>query len=181
MVMLPEPLARCVEAVKQTSPAARVVLPSPAGTPFNQRKAEELAQAPELIFVCGRYEGIDQRFIDGFVDEEISLGDYILMGGEVPVMAILESIIRLIPEVLGNETSIMHESFCVTHHGSLLLEAPQFTKPAQFRGSPVPEVLVSGNHKKVAEWRHEQSLALTKQRRPELLKMDPSTGKRTQL
>ena len=169
MVMRPEPV---YEAVRSRGAAAenetlRRILVTPQGRPFDQAKARELAGRPEnLLFICGRYEGFDER-IRALADEEISGGDYIALGGEVVAMAIIESVTRLIPGVLGNPRSIEEASFS----GDGLaggLEYPQYTRPAEFEGMRVPEVLVSGNHEAIARWRKEQAALRTRQRRPEL-------------
>ncbi len=163
MVMKPEPIVAAIESAKKKLPDAKVILLSPSGEPFTQHKAKKLSSLPELILLCGRYEGIDQRAIDLVVDEEISIGDYVLMGGEIPAMALIEAVTRLIPGILGNEESILHESFA-----DGLLEAPHYTRPAEFRGAGVPEVLLSGDHKEIKLWRAEQGLKLTQSRRPDL-------------
>jgi len=153
MVMLPEPLVAAIEAVKQRDPRTWVVLLSPSGARFDQHKAQELAQRPSVTFVCGRYEGIDQRVIDLAIDEEISVGDFVVMGGEVPAMLVVEASLRLRPGVLHNAESVSHESFSPDLDGGSLVEAPQYTRPETFRGLAVPEVLLSGNHKAIADWR----------------------------
>ncbi|MCB0338710.1 MAG: tRNA (guanosine(37)-N1)-methyltransferase TrmD [Bdellovibrionales bacterium] len=168
MVFKPEPLAKAIESAKLKLPDAQVVLMTPSGERLCQKLAVEFSSASELILVCGRYEGIDQRVIELLIDREISIGDYILMGGELPAMVLLEAITRLIPGVLGNQESTCTESFSVSD-GHQLLEAPHFTKPAIFRGIAVPEVLTSGNHKEIEKWRHDQSLAKTKRIRPDLM------------
>jgi tRNA (guanine37-N1)-methyltransferase len=168
MVMLPEPLAAAIEDAKKRLPKARVVLMSAAGRRFDQRKAYELSRQPELILVCGRYEGVDQRVVDLLVDEELSMGDYVLMGGEVPAMAVLEAAVRLVGDVVGNAESIEHESFGPPADPKGLLEAPQYTRPPVFRGVAVPEVLLSGNHRDIDAWRSEQSRARTAKIRPDL-------------
>jgi tRNA (guanine37-N1)-methyltransferase len=164
MVMKPEPLVAAIEAARGRQPSARVVLLSPQGRRFDQRKAQELAAAAALILVCGRYEGVDERVLR-WVDEELSLGDFILGGGEVAALAVIEAVARLVPGVLGNELSAQAESFS----GEGLLEGPQYTRPPEFRGLKVPEILLSGDHAKIAEWRREQSVARTRERRPDLL------------
>ncbi|MBN8549425.1 MAG: tRNA (guanosine(37)-N1)-methyltransferase TrmD [Deltaproteobacteria bacterium] len=164
MLMKPEPLCRAIEDSKSRLPSAKVILLSASGETFTQRKALELSHCSEIILVCGRYEGIDQRVIDLLVDEEISIGDYVLMGGEVPAMVLIEACTRLVSGVVGNEESIETESFRSTDE-SAQLEAPQYTRPAEFRGHKVPEVLLSGNHKKIAEWRLQESKKLTSKRR----------------
>lgn len=166
MLMKPDPLARAIEDAKARLPAARVILLSASGKTLTQAIAGELSTLPELILICGRYEGVDQRVIDLFVDEELSIGDYVLMGGEVPAMVVLEACTRLISGVVGNEESIEHESFRSADPASQL-EAPQYTRPPEFRGRKVPEVLLSGNHKKISEWRQAESKKLTTLRRPD--------------
>jgi len=167
MVMKPEPLVAAIEALageKGASRKARVILLSPRGRRLDQERVEALAKDEHLVLVCGRYEGVDQRVIDLAVDEEISIGDYVLCGGEVAAMAIIEATTRLLPGVLGNPESTEWESF---RNG--LLEGPQYTRPAEFRGRGVPEVLLSGDHGKVAAWRRAQAKAETRERRPDLL------------
>jgi len=170
MVMMAEPLVKAIESVKLRAPKAHSVLLTPGGMVFNQRKAEELSERQSLIFICGRYEGVDQRAIELAVDEEISIGDYVLMGGEIPAMVVLEAAVRLMDDVIGNKDSLKEESFSIRQENSLLLEAPQYTKPAEFRGLRVPEVLLSGDHQKIAAWRREQALQRTRKMRPDLLK-----------
>ena len=165
MVMKPEPLVSAIEAAKAREPAAHVVLMSPQGRRFDQRKAQELAQRGKLILVCGRYEGVDERVLP-FVDEEISLGDFVMTGGEFAALAIIDAMARLVPGVLGNAESPLSESFA----GEGLLEGPQYTRPPDFRGHKVPEILLSGDHAKIAAWRREQALHRTRDRRPDLLK-----------
>jgi len=165
MVMKPEPLVAAIEAAKEREPKARVVLLSPQGAPFEQRKAEQLAGHGALVLVCGRYEGVDERVLR-WVDEEISLGDFVLNGGEVAALALIEAMARLVPGVLGNALSTHAESFS---GGDGLLEGPQYTRPPEFRGLRVPEVLLSGDHEKIARWRKEQAVARTRERRPDLL------------
>lgn len=164
MVMRPEPWGLALDALGP----GHLVVPSPAGTPFTQKQAHELAAEPHLIFACGRYEGIDQRVLDwaGSVMpvSEVSLGDYVLFGGEVAVLVIMEAVVRLLPGVLGNADSLVEES-----HADGLLEAPLYTKPPEWRGLAVPEILRSGDHGKIARWRREQSIARTTERRPDLL------------
>jgi tRNA (guanine37-N1)-methyltransferase len=164
MVMKPEPLVAAIEAARQRQPGARVVLLSPQGAPFAQRKAQEMAGRGALVLVCGRYEGVDERVL-GWVDEEISLGDFVLNGGEIAALAVIEAVARLVPGVLGNELSTQAESFSAEG----LLEGPQYTRPPEFRGLKVPEVLLSGDHGKIARWRKEQAVARTRERRPDLL------------
>ncbi|MBI4383985.1 MAG: tRNA (guanosine(37)-N1)-methyltransferase TrmD [Nitrospinae bacterium] len=165
MVMNVEPIANALEAVKKDRPNARTVLMSPAGSRFDQKKAWELSREEELIVVCGRYEGVDERVALHFVDEEISIGDYVLSGGEVPALAVIEAVSRLVPGVVGDENSLKEESF-----SSSLLEYPQYTRPRDFRGLKAPEVLVSGDPKKIREWQCAQALEKTSRRRPDLMK-----------
>ena len=164
MVMKPEPLVAAIEAARKRQPGARVVLMSPQGRRVDQQKAVELSQRDALILVCGRYEGVDERVMP-WVDEELSLGDFVLTGGELAALAVVDAVARLSPGVLGNELSAQSESFA----GEGLLEGPQYTRPPEFRGLKVPDVLLSGDHGKIAQWRREQALARTKERRPDLL------------
>jgi tRNA (guanine37-N1)-methyltransferase len=163
MVMLAEPLVRAIEDAKVRLPEARVILLSPAGRRFDQRKAHELSKLNSLIFVCGRYEGIDQRVMDLAIDEELSIGDFVVMGGEVPAMMVLEASLRLRPDVISNSESISFESFSPDIEDGTLVEYPQYTRPEEFRGKRVPEILLQGNHKAIAEWRLEQSKQKTKE------------------
>ena len=163
MVMKPEPLVAAIEAAREALPGARVVLLSPQGARFDQRKAEELAAVERLVLVCGRYEGIDERVL-AYVDEELSLGDFVLQGGEVAALAVIEAAARLVPGVLGNRESAALESFA----GEALLEGPQYTRPPEFRGAGVPEALLSGDHARIARWRRRQALLRTRERRPDL-------------
>lgn len=166
MVMRPEPWGEALDSLVGDDTV--IIVPSPAGTVFSQPLARELSGACHLVFACGRYEGIDQRVIDHFSTRvpvrEVSLGDYVLNGGEVATMAMIEAITRLIPGMVGNPDSLAEES-----HEDGLLEYPSYTKPQEWRGLTVPEVLLSGHHAKIAEWRHEQQLARTRERRPDLL------------
>jgi tRNA (guanine37-N1)-methyltransferase len=161
MVMMAEPLIKAIEAAKCRLPEAKVILLSPGGPRFNQNKANELSKLDSLIFVCGRYEGIDQRVIDLVVDEELSIGDFVVMGGEVPAMLVLEACLRLRPDVIHNEESIAFESFSPGLGDGTLVEAPQYTRPEEYRGLRVPQVLLSGNHKAIAEWRLQESKVKT--------------------
>jgi tRNA (guanine37-N1)-methyltransferase len=174
MVMKPEPLSKAIEAARRSNPGAPVLLLSPAGTPFSQSKAVELSRLPGLILVCGRYEGVDERVIESAIDGQISIGDYVLMGGEIPAMVVIEATTRLVKDVIGNASSIEEESFAGRDDGPRLLEAPHYTRPPKFAGRAVPEVLLSGNHQKIAAWRREQSLTRTKARRPDLLLKETS-------
>ena len=164
MVMKPEPIFECIEALKKKSPKAWVILTTPSGKPLKQKMAWDLSKKKHLILICGHYEGVDERVRDHLVDEEISLGDFVLTGGEIPAMAIVDAVTRLIPGVLGNADSIQHESF---QEG--LLEYPHYTRPRVFRTFSVPEVLFSGDHKKVDRWRKEQAKIRTHERRPDLM------------
>ena len=169
MVMKPEPIARAILAAQERLPGAPVIALIPAGKPFTQQKAREYSQVGSLILLCGRYEGIDERVIDRYVDEEISIGDYVLMGGEVPAMVIIEAATRLVDSVIGNAESLQSESFNEESAGQLL-EAPQYTRPPHFEGLGIPDALLSGDHARIKKWREEQSLIRTKQRRPDLIK-----------
>jgi tRNA (guanine37-N1)-methyltransferase len=166
MVMRPEPWGAALDAL--AADGARLVVPTPVGAPFTQAAAHELAAARHLIFACGRYEGIDQRVLDHAATRmpvtEVSIGDYVLFGGEVAVIVILEAVTRLLPGVLGNAESLTEES-----HAAGLLEAPVYTKPAEWRGLGVPEVLRSGDHGRIARWRRDESLLRTARRRPDML------------
>lgn len=155
------------------SQMSNVLLMSASGTPFKQAKAQELSKLDHLIIICGHYEGVDQRFIDKYVDEEISIGDYVLTGGEVPAMVIADSVVRLLPGVLGKPEATKDESFSnytLYPKPYTLLEYPQYTRPEVFEGKQVPPVLLSGNHQKIAEWRETKSLKKTKKVRPDLIK-----------
>jgi tRNA (guanine37-N1)-methyltransferase len=165
MVLRVDCVAAAMEALDERigSPSRRVLM-SPQGVPFTQRTAERWAGAPSLTFICGRYEGFDER-VRGLVHEEASLGDFIMTGGEVAAMAMMEACVRLLPGVLGNAESVLEESFSLAGG----LEYPQYTRPVEFRGQAVPEILRSGNHAKVAAWREEQARERTEQRRPDLV------------
>ncbi|VXB27623.1 tRNA(m1G37)methyltransferase [Aeromicrobium sp. 9AM] len=167
MVMKAEPWGEALDALATDS--AVIVVPTPSGTPFTQRMAERLSAEEHLVFACGRYEGIDQRVIDHAAGrwrvEEVSLGDFVLNGGEVAALAMIEAVVRLIPGFMGNPESLVEES----HGDDGLLEYPVYTKPANWRGLDVPEILLSGNHAAIAAWRREQALERTRQRRPDLL------------
>ena len=167
MVMQVEPVVECVEAVQKTGEIpGNLIMLTPTGKPLNQRLVEELVQRPRHILLCGRYEGFDQRVVDILNPLEISIGDYILNGGEVGAMALIDSMIRLVPGVLGDEQSSQDDSFST---GNRLLEFPHYTRPRDFRGHSVPEVLLSGDHGAIAQWRQEQSLQRTRERREDLL------------
>lgn len=164
MVMMPQPLYHAIQHAKKDAPEAKVLLTSPRGKPFNQQTAHRLCRENHLVIVCGHYEGVDERIIDSCVDEEISIGDYILTGGELPAMIIIDTVVRLLPGVLGSSASLEEESF-----ERSLLEYPQYTRPAQFMGMKVPEVLLSGNHSEIDKWRRMKALEITLHRRPDLL------------
>lgn len=168
MVLMPQPIFDAVDYLKkQVDPNAlppRIILMTPQGDRYTQKHAEELAQEDHLIFLCGHYEGYDERIREHLVTDELSIGDYVLTGGELAAMVIIDSVVRLLPGALGNDVSAVTDSF-----SSGLLEHPQYTRPADFRGHKVPEVLLSGNHAKIEEWRKEESLIRTKERRPDLL------------
>lgn len=163
MLLRPEPLFAALEKIHTET--SRVLLMSPAGRRFDQATAERLAKSDHLVFISGHYEGVDQRVVDHWVDEEISLGDYVLTNGAIAAVVVMDAIVRLLPGVLGDDLSAVEETFGPTG----LLEAPHYTKPAEFRGMKVPDILLSGNHGKIAQWRAEQALERTKQRRPDLL------------
>jgi tRNA (guanine37-N1)-methyltransferase len=160
MVMKPEPIFHAVEAVYQGGP---IILLSPQGRPFTQQIARELSQEPRLSLLCGHYEGIDERVIQHLITDEISLGDYVLTGGELAAMIIVDATCRLIPGVLGGEESTLEES-----HSNNLLEYPQYTRPPEFRGWSVPDILLSGHHANIARWRRKEALRRTRARRPDL-------------
>lgn len=162
MVMMCEPLFKAIESVKQEN--SKIFYMSPRGKVFNQAMAREMSTYEHIVLLCGHYEGIDQRVIDYFNIEELSIGDYVLTGGELPAMVVADSIIRLIPGVIREESK-MEESFSEN-----LLEYNQYTRPAEFKGMKVPEVLLSGHHKNIEEWRKKESLEITKKNRPDLLK-----------
>jgi tRNA (guanine37-N1)-methyltransferase len=170
MVMRVDCLVACMESLDQDRDGggrAHRVLLTPQGQPLNQARLHDLAALPALMLVCGRYEGFDER-VRSFVDQEISLGDFVLAGGEVAAMAVIEGVARLLPGVLGNEASITEESYSAANGG--LLEYPQYTRPPEFRGQKVPEVLAGGNHAEIARYRQAESQARTRQRRPDLLR-----------
>ncbi|MBT8208155.1 MAG: tRNA (guanosine(37)-N1)-methyltransferase TrmD [Acidimicrobiia bacterium] len=160
MVMMAEPLAQAVESVEE--PGHRVLFAA-AGSPLKQEDLDRWAGIEHLVLVCGRYEGVDERFADSMVDEEVSIGDYVLLGGEAAALAVIEGVVRLVPGVLGNPESVVGESY---RDG--LLEEPQFTRPAEWRGIAVPDVLVSGNHGEIDAWRRRQREERTRSRRPDL-------------
>jgi tRNA (guanine37-N1)-methyltransferase len=164
MVMKPEPIFTAVESVLGSPPACPVILLTPQGRVFRQAVAEELAQQPHLALLCGRYEGIDERVRQHLVTDEISIGDYVLSGGELPALVLIDAITRLIPGALGDPEGAWDDS-----HATGLLEYPHYTRPPEFRGWGIPEVLLSGDHARIARWRRQQALLRTRQRRPDLL------------
>jgi len=164
MVMKAEPIARAIESAKSQNPSARTVYLTPQGKPLNQDLARGLSTHLHLILLCGRYEGVDERVRELFIDEEISIGDYILTGGELAAMVLIDTVSRFIPGVLGSDRSAEEDSFF-----NSLLEYPQYTRPSNFRGSCVPEVLLSGNHSAISQWRRKEALRRTSLRRPDLL------------
>ncbi|AQP46599.1 tRNA (guanosine(37)-N1)-methyltransferase TrmD [Tessaracoccus aquimaris] len=177
MVMKPEPWGEALDALEGLSDAPMtIVVPTPAGRPFDQALAYDLAGRSRLVFACGRYEGIDQRVIDHCRDRyevvEVSLGDYVLNGGEVAALAVIEAVVRLLPGVIGNPDSLLEESH--SEGNEQLLEYPNYTKPAVWREREVPEVLLSGNHALIAKWRRERAMERTRERRPDLLEGDIS-------
>jgi tRNA (guanine37-N1)-methyltransferase len=163
MVMKPEPVFAAVESLGEGP--RRVILLSPAGRRLNQALARELAKEPWLVLISGRYEGVDERVVEGLPAEEISIGDYVLSGGEIPALVLLEAVTRLVPGVVGSEESLERESF---EEGTL--DHPHYTRPSEFRGMRVPDVLLSGNHAEVERWRREAALEKTRRNRPDLLK-----------
>ncbi len=164
MVMKVEPIARAIEAAMSENPSARTVYLTPQGKPLNQDLARKLSAQYHLILLCGRYEGVDERVRELFIHEEISIGDYVLTGGELAAMVLIDAVSRFIPGVLGSDRSAEEDSFFDS-----LLEYPQYTRPSDFRGSCVPEVLLSGNHSAVSQWRRKEALKRTSLRRPDLL------------
>ena len=165
MVLKPEPMFRAVEAIaKESGPPRAIVLVSPHGRAFNQAEAARLAALDRVTILCGRYEGIDDRVREGLATEELSIGDYVLSGGELPALVVVDAVARLIPGVVGDEDSVAGDSF-----SRGLLDFPHFTRPAEYRDLKVPEVLVSGHHGEIRKWRKRRALELTLDRRPELL------------
>jgi tRNA (guanine37-N1)-methyltransferase len=163
MVFKPEPVFKAIESLKNAG--GIVILPEPQGEIFTQRIAEELASMEQLIFICARYEGIDERIRENVVDREISVGDFVTMGGELPALLMVESISRFVPGVVGDLQSLMSDSF-----QNSLLDFPHYTRPSEFRNQRVPEILLSGNHEQIRRWRRKMSLQRTLQRRPDLLR-----------
>lgn len=171
MVMTCQPIYDCYESIVNNIPEGsktRVIYMSPKGRMFSHSVAEELSQYDNLIFLCGHYEGVDQRVIDGIVDEEISIGDYVVTGGEIPACIVIDAVSRLIPGVLASSECYEGESVA-----SGILEYPQYTKPREFRGREVPEILLSGDHAKIDRWRLEEAVRITRERRPDMLALHP--------
>lgn len=164
MVMKVEPIDRALAAILPDRSEGLVILMTPQGEPFSQRRAEELASRPRLVLLCGHYEGVDERVREHLVDRELSIGDYVLTGGELAAMVVVDAVSRLIPGVLGNDASAAEDSFSTG-----ILEHPHYTRPATYRGWPVPEVLLSGNHAEIEAWRRTEALKRTLARRPDLL------------
>ena len=166
MLMKAEPIALCFEEIcRQTGERPHFVYMSPQGKTLNQQRLKELADIKNICVLCGHYEGVDQRLLDSFIDEEISIGDYVLTGGEIPAMVFCDALCRMVPGVLTNNECFTEES-----HYNGLLEYPQYTKPSEWRGIEVPDVLLSGHHANIEKWRKEKSLEVTAQKRPDLLK-----------
>lgn len=175
MVMQAQPIYDAYQSIAEKAQGARVVYMTPQGRPFTQRIAEELSKEENLVFLCGHYEGIDERIIEEIVTDEISLGDFVLTGGELAAITIIDAVSRLVPGVLGKEDSFADESF-----SDGLLEYPQYTRPPVFHGKEVPEILLSGHHANIAKWRREQSLIRTVKKRPDLLETAELTAKERQ-
>ncbi|WP_336045849.1 tRNA (guanosine(37)-N1)-methyltransferase TrmD [Solibacillus ferritrahens] len=175
MVLKPEPMFNAVEAITEGR-KPRVILMCPQGERFTQKKAEELAKEEDLVFLCGHYEGYDERIRQYLVTDEISIGDFVLTGGELPAMTVIDAVVRLLPGVLGQEDSHIQDSFSTG-----LLEHPHYTRPADFRGMKVPDILLSGNHAKIDAWREEQSFVRTLERRPDLFDALELTDKQLKL
>ena len=176
MVMLVEPLAQAIKAAQAANASASVIHLSPRGTPLTHGKVMQLSQQQGLILLASRYEGIDERLLDTLVDEEISIGDYVLSGGELPAMALIDAVVRQLPGVLGDADSAIEDSFV-----NGLLDCPHYTRPEVYEEKSVPEVLLSGNHAKIREWRLKQSLLLTREKRPDLLAARPLTKEEARL
>ena len=170
MVMKPEPLFKAIEAVRGGKSDRSVVLLSPQGQLFSQVLAEEFSRKPGLVLVCGRYEGVDERVVEHLVDAEVSIGDYILSGGEIPAMVVVDAVTRLIPGALGCEQSAERESFSHGSQWTGMLDHPHYTRPAEYRGFKVPEVLLSGHHEEIERWRRRKALEKTGARRPDLIR-----------
>lgn len=173
MVLSPQPVVECVEAIQQMDPRpGRLVMLTPGGRRFDQRVVEEYSHAGRLMLLCGRYEGFDQRVVDILEPDELSIGDFILNGGEVAAMVVIDAVVRMVPGVLGDEQSNKQDSFSSENR---LLEFAQYTRPREYRGHAVPEVLLTGNHPEIAEWRRRNSLERTRERRGDLLQEEPKT------
>lgn len=177
MVMMAEPLERAIHAAQERQQAAgignpHVIYMSPQGKPLTHEKVVALAQEPGLVILCGRYEAVDQRLLDRLVDEEVSIGDFVLSGGEIPAMALMDAVIRQLPGVLHDDQSAQEDSFV-----SGILDCPHYTRPPEYRGVPVPPVLMSGNHGEIALWRRRQALLMTRAKRPDLLEKAEKEGK----
>lgn len=166
MVLMPEPIFRAVEDLPSVERKPRIILMCPQGERFTQRKAEELVKEQELVLICGHYEGYDERIREHLITDELSIGDFVLTGGEIAAMAVIDAVVRLLPGALGNEASAVSDSFSTG-----LLEHPHYTRPAVFRDWAVPDVLLSGHHEHIAKWRHREALRRTWQRRPDLLEV----------
>lgn len=169
LVMRPDVLGEAIDFSRKKNYAKKIYYPSPRGIPFNQAIARRVAEEKNIIILCGRFEGIDERVIDEYNAEEISMGDYILSGGEIAALALLDAVIRLLPGVLANQETLQTESFEEKGEYGGLLEAPLYTRPPLWRGRSVPEVLLSGHHELIKKWQREQSIEITKLRRPDLL------------
>ena len=165
MVMKPEPLAKAIQAAKRKTPASKTLLLTPQGRPFDHQLARQYAEQPGLILVCGRYEGVDERIVSAWVDEEVSIGDFVLSGGELAAMIVIEAVTRLLPGALGGEGAAQKDTF-----SDGLMEHAQYTRPREFEGHTVPDILLSGNHKAIDQWRQKDALIRTFLKRPELLK-----------
>lgn len=170
LIMRPDVLGNALDKALKRDSSCPVFYPSPRGEALNQKLARQIAADKNIIILCGRFEGIDERVIDEYNVRQISVGDYVLSGGEVAAFSILDSVIRLLPGVLANQDTLRNESFEEDEKGQKLLEYPLYTKPAIWRGREVPKVLLSGNHREIAKWKNEQSLGITKKLRPDLLK-----------
>ena len=173
MVMKPEPLFRAVEDITHGAKDAARVMLSPQGRLFDQRVAEEFSRREQVVLICGRYEGVDERVIESLVTEEVSIGDYVLSGGEIPAMVVVDAVTRLIPGALGCEESAQRDSFT-----DGLLDYPHYTRPAEYRGMKTPDVLLSGNHAEIERWRRRKAFEKTRDRRPDLLARDEGGGDR---
>jgi len=167
MLLKPEPLFAAVESISH--PSGKIILLSAQGRLFDQKLANEYSRLPELLLICGRYEGVDERVAEHLADEELSIGNYVLSGGELAAAVVVDSVARLLPGVLGNQSSAVFESFQDGGHAGAMLDCPQYTRPAEFRGWKVPDVLLSGNHEEIRRWRQKAALEKTARLRPDLL------------